>query len=390
MKRLLQISLDTLLISVLPILIWLILGFVVSKDISDIFSLTYPLQFVYLLFVNIFAIGPNITEIKLKKDNIVSSNMLFGILFVGIFTFLLVINADKYINLMSMKSDIYKNFCIYSMIWFYLSFVMQLITQKLYYKKRNDESNKINLIFNLTNFILIILLSIVIKNIIISITITLVIDIFILVYEFAKHFELKKFELKFLSNIKYTSFSILSYLSMFLVYGVGFSNSFSYGQNYMKAINFEGLTTDAQWDVLTSIDTAVKIDVSKNKFNYKEHLKNSYKLVFIVVITILIMNFSLYWYFKPDIKILMIILFVQIIDIFVAPITTIKLNYIQINSNDKKNNFYYFISRIIRILTSFIPSAFCTYIGQISSMVYQYIFTYFKCRNDANFKFKKI
>lgn len=65
MKRLLQISLDTLLLSVLPIITWLLLGFIVNKNISNVFSLTYPLQFFYLLFVNIFAIGPNITSKKL-------------------------------------------------------------------------------------------------------------------------------------------------------------------------------------------------------------------------------------------------------------------------------------------------------------------------------------
>ncbi len=389
MKRLLQISLDTLLISILPILIWLILGFVISKDISDVFSLTYPLQFIYMLFTHIFAVGPNITEAKLKKDNVVYSNMLFGTLIIGVFTFLLAINANKYINIMNMNPDIYKNFCIYSMIWFYFSFVMQLITQRLYYNKKNNESNKINLIFNLTNFFSIILLSLFTKNEILSIVITLSLDSLILLYEFLNHFKLKKFELNFVSNIKYTSFSILSYISMFLVYGVGFSNSFSYGAQYMKAINFEGLTTDAQWDVLSSIDTSTKIDVSKNNFNYKEHLKNSYKLTLIVILTILLMNISLYWYFKPNIKILIILLLVQIIDILLNPIIAIKLNYIQINSNDKKNNFIYFISRILRIISSFIPSAFCTYIGQICSMIYQYIFTYFKCKNNINFKLKQ-
>ena len=84
MKRLLQISLDTLLISVLPIITWLLLGFIVNKDISNVFSLTYPLQFFYLLFVNIFAIGPNITAKKIKDNSIVYSNMFVGTIIVGI------------------------------------------------------------------------------------------------------------------------------------------------------------------------------------------------------------------------------------------------------------------------------------------------------------------
>ena len=62
MKRLLQISLDTLLASFLPIVTWMLLGFIINQDIANVFSLTYPIQFVYLLFVSLFGIGPNITE----------------------------------------------------------------------------------------------------------------------------------------------------------------------------------------------------------------------------------------------------------------------------------------------------------------------------------------
>ena len=90
MRRLLQISLDTLLSSFMPIITWMLLGFILSKEISNVFSLTYPLQFVYLLFVSIFGIGPNITEKKLQKENVVMSNILLGTIVVGIFTLFLV------------------------------------------------------------------------------------------------------------------------------------------------------------------------------------------------------------------------------------------------------------------------------------------------------------
>ena len=78
MKRLLQISLDTLLISILPIIMWIILGFIITKEISNVFSLTYPLQFFYMIFVSLFAIGPNITSKKNNNEDVVYSNMLFG------------------------------------------------------------------------------------------------------------------------------------------------------------------------------------------------------------------------------------------------------------------------------------------------------------------------
>ena len=147
MKRLLQICLDTLLISILPIIMWIVLGFTITKEISNVFSLTYPLQFFYMIFVSLFAIGPNITSKKNNNEDIVYSNMLFGLLIVGLLTLILVINVNTYIKLMNMNVNTYHHFCIYSIIWMYLSFIMQIIMQKLYYDNKNNESNKINLIF---------------------------------------------------------------------------------------------------------------------------------------------------------------------------------------------------------------------------------------------------
>ena len=100
------------------------------------------------------------------------------------------------------------------------------------------------------------------------------------------------------------------------------------------------------------------------------------------------MNLTLYWYFKPDLIILSIIMAVQIIDMLMEPLKTLRLSYIQINDNSKKHNIFYILSRLIRLLCSFIPSAFCTYIGQIASGIYLYIYSRVVCRNIKIFKLR--
>ncbi len=387
MKRLLQISLDTLLVSILPIIMWIILGFTITKEISNVFSLTYPLQFFYMIFVSLFAIGPNITSKKSNNQDVVYSNMIFGLLIVGLLTLLLVINVNTYIQIMNMNVNTYHHFCIYSIIWMYFSFIMQMIIQKLYYENKNNESNKINIIFNLTNFVLIILLTCILKDYE-AIIVTLIIDFLVVLMVFIKYYKKTKFCLQIRDSIKYTSFNILRNLGMFLIYGVGFGNSFSFGEKYATAINFESLTTDTQWDMLDSVDTASKIDLAEDRFNYKESLKNAYKLLSILFLTILIMNLTLYWYFKPDLFILLIILAVQIIDMLIDPLKTLRLSYIQIKDNNKKHNIFYLLSRLIRLLCSFIPSAFCTYIGQFISAIYLYGYSLIACRNVKIFKLK--
>lgn len=388
MKRLLQISLDTLLSSIMPIITWMLLGFILTKEISNVFSLTYPLQFIYLLFVSLFGIGPNITEQKLKKENVVSSNLLFGTIIVGLFTILIVFNIDEYIRIMSMDVSVYHNFGIYSVIQIYFSFLIQIFSQKLYYENKNNSANKMNITYHLLSFSSIIIFSIIAQSEMYAIVVSLIIQFLMICYVFVLYFRFSKWNICFIDNVRFTSFGLLDNLSMFLIYGIGFGNSFSYGTKYLNAINFEALTTDAQWDVLTSVDTAARIDLAKDQFNYRETIKNAYKLLVLLIGSILLMNFILYWYYTPDLGILIILLLVQILDMLIYPLTALRMGYLQVNMNSKKINFYYLISRIGRLLCSFIPSAFCTYIGQIFSGVYLFILSHVKCRKVKVFQLK--
>ena len=54
MKRLLKISFDSLLTSVFPILSWIALSIILDKNLINVFSLTYPLQFVGWMLNAIF------------------------------------------------------------------------------------------------------------------------------------------------------------------------------------------------------------------------------------------------------------------------------------------------------------------------------------------------
>jgi CDP-diglyceride synthetase len=159
MKRLLRMSLDTLLMSTLPIVMWILLGVFLDKNISNVFTLTYPIQFVMGLLLAIFGIGANINATKNNKKYLVDSNIILGTIIGLVVTCLLISNVDKYIQFMSMDIEIYKSFCIYSFTLMYLQLVLQLICQKLYYLEKNKEANKLTILFNLINFFIIIILS---------------------------------------------------------------------------------------------------------------------------------------------------------------------------------------------------------------------------------------
>ena len=72
---------------------------------------------------------------------------------------------------------------------------------------------------------------------------------------------------------------------MFIIYLFGFKNSFNFGEKYILATSFATLITDTQWDISSAIKTVAQIDIAKRLFSYKEHMKNSRKLIYLLIIS---------------------------------------------------------------------------------------------------------
>lgn len=377
MKRLFQISFDTLLLSVIPIIIWNALGLILDKNLVVIFSLTYPIQFLFSILYYIFAVGPNITAEKKKDKNIVYSNIFLGIL-VGILVLLLLIfNCNNFLSIMNVDVSVFKIFTIYSFFNIFYSYVLKLVLEKLYFEKENKKANSISILFNTINLLSIVILAIITKSQIITSFVTLIIMtllLFIILF-----FNIKKFKIHFSisDNIKNSSIGIVENISMFIIYFIGHINTYSFGMKYILASTFVGIVTDTQWDMIYAIQTAVHIDVSKDNFSFKEHLKNGYKLSFILILSSIIMSFVLYKLYTPNIIIFLICFFVQIVFMLFFPIITIRQHYLQIKSKETNTNptLHSSISKTLRTICSFIHNPYCTYIGQIVEMIYNYIYT---------------
>lgn len=372
MKRLLRISLDTLLISTMPIIMWILLGIILDKNITNVFTLTYPIQFAITLLLSIFAIGPNVNATKNNKQYLIDSNIILGTIISFIITSFLCINVENYIKFMSMDVETYKVFCLYSFILMYLQLILQFVCQKLYYLEKNKESNKLTIIFNIVNIISIIGIAYITKNQIVSVVFTIVVDVLMILFILLKNVKTFTFKFEILKNMKYVSNDIFDRLGMFLIYFIGWKNTLEFGEIYLVAINFETLVADAQWDMSYSISTAATIDSSKDQLNYKESLKNAHKLVGLLTTSTLIMGSVLYFYYKPVLWIVAIFVGVQIFDMYLDPRIWIKQQYCQINYSPKKTTFHECVKKIIRIVASFLPTPFCTYIGQFAAMLYQF------------------
>ena len=136
MKRLLRISFNQAIFSFIPILSWMMLGLILDKNLANVFTLTYPLQFIWQIFRSVFGTGANISKEKDKKENAVLSAMTLGII-IGFVVFgFIVINIKNYIEFMNMDYNIYKEFAVYSVIQLYIQLIFSFVMENCILKEK--------------------------------------------------------------------------------------------------------------------------------------------------------------------------------------------------------------------------------------------------------------
>lgn len=373
MKRLLRISFDLSLLSFIPIILWFLLGIIVDKNLINIFTLTYPLQFLYYIFRSVFSTGANISKEKDKNKDAVMSGLVIGSI-ISLITFLLIlINIDGYINFMNMDVNIYKTFTIYSVIEIFISLEFAFILNKLYYEGQNKLANKYSIMFNLLNLVLLVGTSLITKNQSVIVTTTLIPLFLFTLYIIIKNSDRFKLKLNIFKCIKYDSVELFNNIGFLLIFLFGLSNAINFGEKYTLALTFVALITDTQWDTADAIVTAATIDISRNNFNYKEHRRNAYKLLGILFLTSLIMFSLLYRFYDLDFKITMIYFAFEIVNFLIYPIYRIKTCYLQLEWSAFKTTGNKIFSLFLRMILSLTKTPFCTGIGQACSSVYQFI-----------------
>lgn len=317
MKRYISISLSLLIVSVVNIVTWICLGFTMGNpNLTSVFSLTYAVWFIEGILFCVFATGANVRKNKRqeKTNNIVYSGMIwamfFGIIIFGILTAF----SDNYVKFMHMDVAVYGRFARFTMLQALAWLLVQLVTEKLYFDKKDFKANLFGILFYVLNFVSLILCSLITKNEYIITGITLGILYIYAIVLFATSFKKFKFVWNFLPNIKYDSVSLCSNVLFFITYFVGYSNAFEYGAKYVAAINLVNIVTDPQWDALTAIGKIAKIDLSKNEYNFKSAIKNSSILTLIYATSSVTLFFALFKTYGAPVGIGLIYLAMQLID----------------------------------------------------------------------------
>ncbi len=382
MHRLLKISFDQALMSLTPIATWFCLSLFLDKNLINVFSLVYPLQYIYYIINAPLGVGANISKIRDKNKHAVMSAFFIGILITLAVFGLIILHIDDFISFMNMDIATYHTFTIYAVVILMYQTIFSLVLNKLYYADQNRQANQYSLIFNVLSFFSVNGLALFTKNQILIVTFSLILVGLFLVYTVIRVWDKFKFRLNLFHCIKYNSVDVANYALMFFIFLFGLSNALEFGSQYALAITFVSLITDTQWDVLDAINTVAKIDITKKKFNYKISLRNAYKLTSILVGTSILMFLALYHFYDLNLPVTLTFLSLEYITFYTDPIYYLRTCYLQLNWSASKTTGNKIIARIFRFGLSMLPTPFCTSLGGFGSSVYQLITTSFLFRKN--------
>lgn len=377
MKQLFQIGLDLALASLNPIISWFMLSLILDSRLINVFSITYPLQFVWLMLRDIFGVGANLVSIKVRNSKIVDAGIFTGLIFSGIIFGLVALNIDKFIIFMNADPSIYRDFCLYIALQLWIQLVFCIILDKLYYQDKNKIANKYSLTFNLLNFIVFIGASFLTKNSKIIISATLLTIFAFTLFLFIREVRRVSFRFNILRSIKINSMDFGENLILFFVYLFGIGKAFSFGEEYALAITFVTLITDIQWDVATAIQTKTKIDIAKKRMNFPKSYKNSYVLIFVLILSSIIAFVSMKNFYDLNLGISITFVIIEYLAFLLYPQYRLKLDFIQLKFSAKIATFIKSSAMAFRLLLVIVFSPitpFALSIAQVLAQLYQVIF----------------
>lgn len=371
MKRLFRIGSGMFIYSIIPIISWIVLSYVIGDSrIANVFSITYAIQYIYAILKSFFASGANVRKEKENAPNSVWNSIFWGTIISALIFAIPLIFVDNYISFFGQDVEFYRIYVIYGIALLFLQTLFSFIIEKLYFEDKEKLANIHLFAFNLTTFAVLILSSWLIPNTLVALLLTLGVLLIYVVCLYVWQFEKFKIDFSFFKNIKYESFNIISFIFMLIIYLFGYKTAFSAGPEYLAAINIIGLCTDTQWDMLGAISTVAKVDISKKRYNYKKEIKNAYVYTSVVVISSIIMALILSFTSDADFKIAVVYLAIQVVDMFIEPYKSILSIYTQLEYSATLNTIINFTLKVVRALISvLLISPYCTEFGQFVEAV---------------------
>ncbi len=291
-----------------------------------------------------------------------------GIIFSVIVFAIPVVFVDEYINFFGLDAEFYRVYVVYSILYIFLQTLLYFINEKLYFEYREKLANKLLICFNFLNFVLVVILAWLIPTTAIAFGITLAVLFIFVLCLYIWQFEKSKIDFSFFKNLRYESADIACCVFNLIIYLFGFQLAFSFGQEYLVAINIVTIGTDPFWDSIYAVEKVAKVDISKGCYGYRKELKNAHLYTLILVLLSTVVTIGGYFFVNTSFHIVMIFLLMQIVAMFLGPIQLIMAVFVQLEYSPKLNTTIILSGRGVRTLLGiFLYTPYCTAIGHIVS-----------------------
>lgn len=355
LKRMIQLGEITIINSLTPILTWVLLGFIANnKNLINIFSLTYSVQFLPYMFLALFVTGNIIGNKKKILDN---GYIYSGIIVSNVIAFIVMLittcNIENAMNFIGIKDQSYTNWFLYSLWFMFLQVPLTQILELLYFENKDNEAKKISFTFNLLYCATINIIYICIKNELLSVSISIFILAIYIYYQVIKQIKPFKFKFNVFKGTKYQLSVISSNLMMFIIYLFGMKSVFEYSPDFALAVSFCSILTDTQWDmIINSICTVSKVEISNGTCKIKELMSASKIYVMIMALSMWILLLFGYYIYYPKLEFVITILLIETIDMLFVQTRYVKQSWIDIEIRSKWSVYLVMMTKIIRMLIS--------------------------------------
>jgi len=383
MKRAIKLAIGYSMHSLIPIISWWIWGILKDPDYVSVFTLTYPLQFIWSTILLIFGYGFQTYVLKQEKESTKESLAISGLaigsaLYIIAFVILAFFAVD-FKNLMGYVDDKYTIPCVYSILTFILSGIASLLSAYYNFKEDYSKGEKILIKYNLINYTILVMNILIFKNEIVVITLSIAISSLYIFSKLLKEVISNRKNIRLSINIiepmKLVLVELAEQLGLFVTYIFGIGNLAT--NNFSIIITFSVWTEviDWIWDAQSNVaPTMVRIDTATEKFNFRKSVTELLKLDIIFIALIITQLAILYPFIHFDIKWILIFALFDVTDLLIHTLRVTIINYLSTKGDNKIIALQELIGYVIRAsITIGIPTLLAMFIAQLVAGAYKTI-----------------
>lgn len=287
-KRFIKNSIAQLLSSLTPIIFCFFVGAVVSSELSSVFSLTYPIQFVFMLVSDLFLYSGFTYAKKDKEEQ--SNDYMLSLVFITFTIMFAIILAmvplfKYYCIFMHFDLNIFYKWGLLFAIYICSDIGVNAIRLYFVFTKKDKQASICSLNKSLFIILPVEIVVFFTKDPIISLISYIILQIIWYIVYLCKIYKPFKFKFSFYC-LKYGIPNTVDNIGMIIFFAFGIESIAEKSLAFVIAYNLDTLLCDWLWDIkIQGIGPIIRSELCSDNFDYKE-CKKQYRVAYMCVVLV--------------------------------------------------------------------------------------------------------